>query len=576
MKFLKIVKLSILAVLGFNFSVAEPFGSEEKVFNDKNMTLSLSINNEYDTLHPLLTHMVLSHFVINFLFHQLIYLDTTGKYQALIIEEIPTFKNRLLKTVKNKKEYELEAIFILKKNLKWGDGTQISCEDMKFSFEVSQNPHISTPTKEAFSNIYEVSFDEIDKNRCIVKYKKNKWDFFIDTPPPMPAHLERKIYERYKNIDQGYEKNSLYTVDPSNPGLWNGAYVLLESKLGSYLILKRNENFYREKSKIKRIILNIIKDSATLEANLASKNIDMISRFGMSTDQAVGFSEKIAKQKDQKYRVVFSQSNTFQHLGLNLENELLKDVKIRRAISYAINKKDLIGQLLHGRAKPAEDFKLNTFLQKQEKANIRLAYGKKKSREILESIGWKLNSENLNSDFYRYKNGKKLSFELVASSGNKLNEMICAYIQEQLKDVGIEIRIKLETLKYLFSEKLPKGNYDLAFYSFTFLPEYSWFEVFHSNAIPSEKNLWAGYNFSRLRDTAIDSILNKLEKEKRVAKRNQLMKDLINAYKDTLPTIPLYFREENSVIPLNLKNYQLNPFTPFESLWSSEWEIVDN
>lgn len=93
----------------------------------------------------------------------------------------------------------------------------------------------------------------------------------------------------------------------------------------------------------------------------------MISRFGMSTDQAVGFSERNSKQKEQKYRVVFSQSNTFQHLGLNMENELLKNVKIRRAISYAINKKELIGQLLHGRAKLAEDFKLNTFLQKQEK-----------------------------------------------------------------------------------------------------------------------------------------------------------------------------------------------------------------
>lgn len=165
---------------------------------------------------------------------------------------------------------------------------------------------------------------------------------------------------------------------------------------------------------------------------------------------------------------------------------------------------------------------------------------------------------------------------MVASSGNKLNEMICAYIQEQLKDVGIEISIKLETLKYLFSEKLPKGNYDLAFYSFTFLPEYSWYEVFHSKAIPSEKNLWAGYNFSRLRDAKIDSILNKLEKEPIEQKRNELMKELISAYKEILPTIPLYFREENSVIPVNLKNYQLNPFTPFESLWSNEWEIVDN
>ena len=557
-------------------AAAAPLESEINEDHDKNMTLSLSINNEYDTLHPLLTHMVLSHFVINFLFHRLIYLDASGKYQPLIIEEIPTFKNGLLKIVKGRKDYELEAIWILRKNLKWGDGTPISCEDMKFSFEVSQNPHVSTPTKESYANIYEISSDDIDKNRCVIKYKKNKWDFFIDTPPPLPAHLEKKIYEKYKNIDQGYEKNSLYTVESSHPGLWNGAYLLFESKLGSYLIFKSNGNFYREKAKIKRIILNIIKDSATLEGNLSSKNINMISRFGMSTDQAVAFAEKIARQKEPKHQVVFSQSNTFQHLGLNLENDLLKNLKIRKAINYAINKEELVTQLLHGRAKLAEDFKLNTLFQKEEKINFRLTQGKKKSREILESLGWKLNAEEAKSDFYRYKNGKKLSFELVATSGNKLNEMICSYIQAQLKDVGIEIRIKLETLKYLFSEKLPKGNYDLAFYSFTFLPEYSWYEVFHSKAIPSEKNLWSGYNFSRMKDLKVDSILEKLEKELIDKKRSKLMKELLTFYKENLPTIPLYFREESSVIPVNLKNYELNPFTPFESLWSNKWELVDD
>lgn len=329
-----------------------------------NEQLIMAVNNEVDTLHPYLTHLILGHFVINFAYHQLIYLDSEGQYRPLLVEKIPNFEDKSLRLLKRSKkeqpEYELEADWVLKENLKWGDGNKITCADIKFALEVAQNNFISTPTKEAFSNIKEIIFNEKEINKCVVRYKKAKIDFFVDTPSPLPKHLENEIYQKNKFINQGYEKNTLYNVNPINSGLWNGPYLIREYKLGSHIVLERNDNFYGEKAKIKKIIIKVFKDSGSIEANLLSKNINMTTRFGLSIDQALGIENKLKAEKNAVHKVTYNESNTFLHLAINMDNPILSDLNIRKALSFGFNKEDLIRYLLHGKAKATDSFKLKT------------------------------------------------------------------------------------------------------------------------------------------------------------------------------------------------------------------------
>lgn len=532
-----------------------------------NEQLVFAVNNEVDSLHPYLTHLILGHFVINFSYHPLVYLDSSGNYQPLIVEKIPNFKDRSLRQVKHNKDYELEADWQLKAPLKWGDGEQITCEDIKFALQVAIDEHISTPTKESFSNIFQIVIDKKNKKKCLVRYKKAKIDFFVDTPSPLPRHVEKSIYEKNKNETLGYEKNSFYNTDATNPGLWNGPYLVTENRLGSHLVLTRNEHFYGEKAKIKKIVIKILKDSGTLEANLNSKSIDMTTRFGLSIDQAQAIETKLSKENVLNKKVIYKESNTLLQLTINLNNEILANVNLRKALELAINKPDLITHLLNNKAKVAEHFKLSLPVEKTPEST-ETSDRKKKARALLDSIGWKLEKDNL-----RYKNGKKLSFQITTPSSNKINETIVTFIQDQFKDVGIELKIKTETLKFLFSEKLPKGDFDLAFFSFTFLPEYSWKEVFSSHSIPSSENRWSGYNFSRFNDPEVDKLLIKIESELDKKEREKLLAQLIKIYKAQIPSIPLYFKFDNSVIPINLKNYEINPYAPFESIISNLWEF---
>lgn len=550
-------------------------GLAKAVAKDLNEQLVLAINNEVDTLHPYLTHLILGHFVTNFSYHPLVYLDAKGKYQPLIAQKIPNFKDHSLRRIKNNKNYELEASWQLKEQLKWGDGERITCEDIKFAMEVALNEHVSTPVKKSFTNIYEIVVDEKNQSKCLIKYKKAKIDFFVETPSPLPRHLEKTIYEKYKNEDFGYERNTLYNTNITNPGLWSGPYLITENKLGSHIVLTRNENFYGEKAKIKKIIIKVFKDSGTLEANLNSKNIDMTTRFGLSIDQAQAIEAKLLSEKNPSRKVLYQESNTFLHLAINTSHRILSDINIRKAMELAINKSDLVTHLLHDKAKIADHFKLKNPMTSSVEENKSDDSSKsierdrkKKARQLLDSLGWKVAKDN-----FRYKDNKKLSFQITTSGGNKINETIVAFIQDQLKEIGIELSVRLETLKFLFSEKLPKGDFDLAFFSFTFLPEYSWREVFNSQSIPDAENMWSGYNFSRFKNSQADKIISKLDSTLQEKDRDKLFLELIKIYKTEIPSIPLYFRYDNSVIPINLKNYSLNPYGPFESIHANLWEF---
>ena len=53
---------------------------------------------------------------------------------------------------------------------------------------------------------------------------------------PLPEHMERPVFEKYKGEPGGYEKNSNYTKNPTLAGLYSGPYQLSELKLGSHVV----------------------------------------------------------------------------------------------------------------------------------------------------------------------------------------------------------------------------------------------------------------------------------------------------------------------------------------------------
>ena len=81
---------------------------------------------------------------------------------------------------------------------------------------------------------------------------------------------------------------------PTNPGLYSGPYIISEVKLGNHVTVVPNPKWEGQKPAIQKIIIKLIPNTGTLEANIRSGQIDMIGTMGLlALDQAINFEKKV-------------------------------------------------------------------------------------------------------------------------------------------------------------------------------------------------------------------------------------------------------------------------------------------
>lgn len=525
--------------------------------------LSIGITAEFENLHPVISTMGATKYMMYMAWRPVIKMSIDGKLEPVLIKKIPTLENKLAKKIGESLETHIEII----DKATWGDGTPVTCKDLHFGWQLGINKNVSVGNREQYENISEITWDPKTPKKCMVKFAKARYTYTQEYPDYAPAHLEESIFKQYGGKSEGYDHNSLYTTQPTNPGLYDGPYVISEVKLGSHLIYTPNPHFYGKKPYFKKIIIKIIPNSNTLEANLKSGTIHIIaSPGGFGFDQALAFEKKIKEEK-LPYKQLFQDGSVYVHIDLNLANPALSELNVRRAITHAINKKEMIDSLLGGKVKQAIHFA--TTIDPWYTSDVKTYdYNRKEASRLLDEAGWKMGPKG-----YREKNGKTLTLNLRASAGLKLIENQQAYIQAQLKAVGIEVQIKNEPQRVFFSETTQKRKFDMALFSWISNPELSPRSVVHSSMIPSEKNSWAGQDYTGYNNPEMDKLVDQLENEFSLAKRKQLAKKILQLYANDIFVIPLYYRPTNTVVPQEMKNFVLSGHQFYETLNVENWSL---
>ncbi len=524
-------------------------------------TLNIGIGAEFENLNPLISSQAATRYMLYLAHRPLIILTPDLQWKPQMIKEIPTLKNKLLKP----KGPGLEMVIEIRPEMQWGDGVPVTCRDIEFSVKVGKGKNVSIPDREKYENITSVLADKNNPQKCTITFVKAKFDYFANIPDPLPEHLEGPIFAKYSSKAEGYDQNSLYTKNPTNPGLYNGPYVISEVKLGSHVIFSVNPQFKGQRPQFKKIVIKLIPNTGTLEANLRSQSINMVSSAGgFSLDQAVVFDKKV-KSENIPYQVVFEDGVIYAHIDFNLDNSILSDIQVRQALAYGLNKKEMIDSLLEGKGRIAAHFvtEKDPWYTDQVK---KYEYSPRTANKILDEAGWKKGADGI-----RVKNGKKLSLTIMAVAGVKLNDNIETYIQDQWRNIGVQLNIKNEPARVFFGDTVRDRNFDLALYSWVSIPDNSPRSVLHSTSIPTVANSKAGQNYTGYKNKEVDSLIDRLETELDSKKRADLGKKLLNLYAKDLPVLPLYYRANNAVIPAGLKNFRLSGHLYYETLNVEEW-----
>ncbi len=494
-------------------------------------TLRLAIVQEWSSFNPVTSQLASNEALLPFMIRKMTKRLVNGKVLPDVAESVPPLKNK-------------SATWKIKKNAKWADGHEISCEDWQLGWKAGMSPNVSVETRSTYSKITQIKWSVETPQICQVDYDHADWSYDRDLPPFLPAHIEKTIFESNNKTSEGYDRNSSYVTFPNLAGLYNGPYTISEFKLGSHIIYTRNKYFFGTKPDYDKVIVTHVPDTGALKANLSSKQVDGISAVGFPSDTAITMDDEFQQDKNSLFKVHFQNSSIFQGVFLNLDKDLLKDKKIREALSRAIDKEALVKAFYQNKLKAAEGI-----LPPQHPAFRKktVLHSKKMAKSILDNAGWKLNAEGV-----REKEGKKLSFLFKTSAGIKVLENIQVFICDQFKDIGVQCQIKNEPPRILLGSSVPHGEFDLVMFGQPIPPDTSLISYFSSTEIPTNANSWAGGNSMRIRSIELDLLLKQFDAEFSPEKRNKIAQKIEEFFIEDFTFIPLYHRREAIVMLKNI------------------------
>lgn len=531
--------------------------------------LVIGISQFPATLNPDIDSMVAKSYIMAMTMRPFTVFGADWKPKCLLCTELPSMEKGTAKieTLKDGRQ-GIAATYSIQPNAVWGDGVPVTTKDVLFTWEAGKNPKTGFSNAEMHSkDIADITV--IDDKTFTLHFSKVFCDFAsIDDFQLLPEHLERKVFEA---DPANYHNATLYNTDPTNPGLYFGPYKITKLDPGASLLLEPNATWWGKKPYFKKITIKAIENTAALSANLLSGDIDYIAgELGLLVDQGLSLEERLKKTRPGEYEVIYKPSLVFEHMDINLDHPPLSDIRLRKALLYAMDRKTMTGTLFGGHQPVAESMvnRLDEFYT----ADVMLyPYDPAKAASLLDEAGWRLKP-----DGWRYNDkGQKLTVDLLSTAGNKTRELVEQAIQSDWKKSGIEGKIANEPARVFFGETTAKRKFrDTAMYAWMSAPRNIPKTTMHSDMIPSEKNGWSGQNYPGFKNARADAVMETLETTCDLEPRRRLWAELQGIYADELPSLPLYYRADVFIIPKWLKGIvptgHMHPSTYQIEEWSAE------
>ena len=522
--------------------------------------LVIGITQFPSTFHPNIDSMAAKSYILAMTARPFTVFDANWELICMLCTELPTLENGLAKKERTPGGKQGIAVtYSIQPKALWGDGVAVSTKDVLFTWKVGRHPKSSVGNMELYRSIYKI--DVKDEKTFTFHFDKLTFDYnSINDFILIPAHIDEANFSN----PEVYKNRTAFDTDTLNKGLYFGPYKITEVAPGSHVVLDRNPTWYGKSPAFNRIVVRAIGNTAAMEANLVSGGLDMIAgELGLSIDQAISFE----KRHKQKYNVIYQPGLVYEHIDLNLENPLLQDIRIRKALIYAIDRKAISESLFGGR-QPVAHSSVNPLDWVFAEDVPKYAYDPEKTAALLDEAGWSIKNRGVRTN----AKGQELTFEIMTTAGNRTRELVQQILQSQWKAVGFDIKIKNEPARVFFGRTMTERRYlGLGMYAWMSSPENVPRTTLHSEHIPTKANNFSGQNYTSFKNAEMDELLETIEIQLDKSKRKEMWKRLQHIYANELPVLPLYFRANAYILPKWLTGVEPTGHQYSTTLWVENW-----
>ncbi|RDY24163.1 nickel ABC transporter, nickel/metallophore periplasmic binding protein [Romboutsia maritimum] len=438
----------------------------------------------------------------------------------------------------------LQYTFHLRDDVTFTDGEKFNAEAVKLNMDAI----IANHERHAWLDM----INEIDSNEVVDEYTyklKLKHPYY-------PTLEELGLTRPFRFISPKCFVNG-ETKDGVSAYVGTGPWILSEHKDDQYAIFKVNEKYWGEKPKTKSVKWKVMPDHQTMLLALQKGEIDLI--FGSDGDM-IDLDSFKALEEEGKYKTELSNPVASRAILLNAHQPITSDIKVRQAFQYAIDKQAISDGVLNG-SEAVADTLLSSTVPYCDIELERHSYDKEKAGKLLDEAGWKMGKDN-----YRYKDGKKCEVTIYFNSDNAQERTISEYMQNDLKSVGVSLKIVGEE-KQAFLDRQKSGEFDLQ-YSLSWGTPYDPQSYLSSWRIPAHGDYQAQIGMDKKK--WLDETITKLMIEPNENTRKEMYKEVLTYIHEQGVYIPLTYSRTKAVhvpqlegVDFNVSQYEI----PFEKMY---------
>jgi peptide/nickel transport system substrate-binding protein len=413
----------------------------------------------------------------------------------------------------------------LRRGVRFHDGHELTSADVVYTFRSLLDPAFVSPYKGAFRLLE--SIEARDRYTVVFTLKAPFGSFPVNLvlPQIVPDGAGGSI--RTHPIGTGPYRFINYVVD-------------------DHLELAAFDGHFRGRPRNDGVVMKVVPDNIMAGLELRKGTTDMVVN-----DLPPDIVAQL--ERDPNLQAPRSPGGDYQYIGLNLLDPILKDVRVRQAIGYAIDRQAIIDYLRRGMATPATGI-LPPMSWASDPGAFTFTYDPQKARALLDQAGY--------PDPDGDGPATRLHLTLKMSS-IEFNRLQGAVIQQNLRAVGIDLELRTYEFATLYADVL-NGNFQLYFLQWTggsVADPDILRRVFHSDQTPP-----AGFNRGHFSDPRVDSLLDEATTSTDDARRRTLFNQAQRLIAEQAPYISLWCKTNVVVARRDLANIHPLPTVDFSFL----------
>jgi peptide/nickel transport system substrate-binding protein len=325
----------------------------------------------------------------------------------------------------------------------------------------------------------------------------------------------------------------------------SGPFRFVQAEQDKEVIIERNDNYWGNQAGVSRVRFMVVPDDTTRALELRKGSADVAFN-------SLPYDSVLTLEREPNLRVLQGPGTRLGYMAFNLRDPILKDVRVRQAIAYALDRQPLIHYLMRDSARlaasvlPPESWAYDGQVQ-------HYAHDPEKARQLLDAAG--------------YPATGGVRFHLVMkTSTEESSRAMAAVFQQQLREVGIALDIRSFESATFFSDVV-HGEFQV--YSMRWLggnedPDFFGY-IFHSaSVIPN------GANRQYYRNPRVDTMIDAARTTTDQNARKQDYAAIQQILADDLPYVNLWYLDNVLVYSSRVKNLQLNPSGNYDFLRTAE------